>query len=308
VNEAFYQRLIEKARSYAAKHLPNTGYTVRAMKAVCDAARGAALQDGTNLLVQFALLFDGKKTPEQQIAFPNEKRLPYGDSRSLDKSSDCSSWVQNLFDLFFGINIGSWTEAQWKNLKSKTVAFKNLRPCDLIYWNFKSGRTVSHCALYIGGGKIIHTTSKSNPLRVDSSGYSASKRVGCVRPLTNAQYDSLVYYKNDKGDDIGLKKGDAGEPVEGLQRALVLLGYDLGDYGQNKDGIDAKFGSVTEAAVKAFQTDKGLPVTGVVDSATAAAIMDALSAKASQFPDTEELMRQITSLTAKIEAAKRALA
>ena len=39
-----------------------------------------------------------------------------------------------------------------------------------------------------------------------------------------------------------------------------------------KYGVDSYFGSATEASVKAFQRYKGLPVTGVVDQATAAAL------------------------------------
>ena len=39
-----------------------------------------------------------------------------------------------------------------------------------------------------------------------------------------------------------------------------------------KYGVDSYFGSATQASVKAFQRYKGLPVTGVVDQATAAAL------------------------------------
>ena len=65
---------------------------------------------------------------------------------------------------------------------------------------------------------------------------------------------------------VGLKKGAYGEAVKALQEALVRVGIGV------KYGVDSYFGSATEASVKAFQRYKGLPITGVVDQATAAAL------------------------------------
>jgi hypothetical protein len=70
------------------------------------------------------------------------------------------------------------------------------------------------------------------------------------------------------GDDVTrpLHQGDGDAVgVEALQRRLVALGYKLGE-------IDGKFGSMTAAALLAFQHDNGLPTTAVVDAATAAAL------------------------------------
>ena len=65
---------------------------------------------------------------------------------------------------------------------------------------------------------------------------------------------------------IGLKYGSYGEPVRVLQRALIRVGVGV------KYGVDGHFGSATRASVKAFQAYKRLPVTGVVDRATAQAL------------------------------------
>lgn len=187
-------KLLTQAEEYVRKHPPNTGYTIKAMKAVCT----AAYPENTNLMVQFALQFDGKETIDDLTQWDSpERRLPYGDSRSLDNKSDCSSFVENVYDIFFDFDIGTWTEAIWAKYKNNQVEYMALRPCDLIFWNFKKGRNVSHVALYIGGGKIIHTTSPSNPLRVDKVTYAAASRVGCVRILTNEQYNSLLYSTGD---------------------------------------------------------------------------------------------------------------
>jgi len=56
-----------------------------------------------------------------------------------------------------------------------------------------------------------------------------------------------------------------GAEVRALQNALVAAGYDVGS-------VDGAFGSGTETMLRAFQQDHELPVTGVVDAATATAL------------------------------------
>ena len=43
------------------------------------------------------------------------------------------------------------------------------------------------------------------------------------------------------------------EHVERVQKMLKYLGYDLGPYGENDDGVDGIYGSFTEKAVEEFQ-------------------------------------------------------
>lgn len=44
--------------------------------------------------------------------------------------------------------------------------------------------------------------------------------------------------------------------VERLQRMLKLLGYELGNYGPNKDGVDGIYGAFTEDSVEEFQMEE----------------------------------------------------
>lgn len=64
-------------------------------------------------------------------------------------------------------------------------------------------------------------------------------------------------------DAAALRKGSKGEEVKTLQKALMALGYDLGKW-----GADGDFGSATESAVKEFQANRGLSVTGIADGET----------------------------------------
>jgi peptidoglycan hydrolase-like protein with peptidoglycan-binding domain len=59
--------------------------------------------------------------------------------------------------------------------------------------------------------------------------------------------------------------GSSGAPVQQVQQRLSDLGYWLGP-------VDGRFGTTTQQAVFALQKAAGLPRTGVVDAATAAAL------------------------------------
>ncbi|MFZ5647362.1 MAG: CAP domain-containing protein [Bacillota bacterium] len=74
-------------------------------------------------------------------------------------------------------------------------------------------------------------------------------------PMTGALAEGAVYGK----------VGTYSYTVKNIENMLSALGYNVGT-------IDYRYDVYTEAAVKAFQKDKGLPVTGVVDTPTYKAI------------------------------------
>lgn len=74
-------------------------------------------------------------------------------------------------------------------------------------------------------------------------------------------------------EDI-LRIGSRGDAVRELQQRLLKLGYDCG--GAGADGI---FGNATLAAVRKFQSDRGLHVDGIAGPATKAALDAAQPAK-----------------------------
>ncbi|USJ27581.1 glucosaminidase domain-containing protein [Ensifer adhaerens] len=89
--------------------------------------------------------------------------------------------------------------------------------------------------------------------------------------------NSLYQFNDSSDDDVERFEGDTGVTipqqqeggtsmrVEALQRRLVALGYRLGE-------IDGKFGSLTAAALLAFQHDNRLPTTGILDATTEQAL------------------------------------
>lgn len=69
----------------------------------------------------------------------------------------------------------------------------------------------------------------------------------------------------------GLSRGDYGTAVTAMQRALLIWRPDC----LPKYGADGDFGGETETALKDFQREKGIPVTGVYDEATRKALTEA---------------------------------
>ena len=66
--------------------------------------------------------------------------------------------------------------------------------------------------------------------------------------------------------------------VTEVQNHLAKLGFPIGAYGSNKDGIDGLMGQMTRGAIKAFQAMTGLPPTGQPDGATVSALGEAAGA------------------------------
>lgn len=67
-----------------------------------------------------------------------------------------------------------------------------------------------------------------------------------------------------------IKKGARGIEVVDVQRRLSILGFDLGSI-----SVDGAYEANTEAAVKKFQSRHNLPDTGIIDSVTWRALVDA---------------------------------
>jgi hypothetical protein len=72
------------------------------------------------------------------------------------------------------------------------------------------------------------------------------------------------------------------------QRALVTLGYDLGTSGPKADGVDGVWGSLSQRALVAFQTSRGIPRSATTDGWTAHHVALALNEKASTVIEPEK--------------------
>lgn len=112
---------------------------------------------------------------------------------------------------------------------------------------------MAHTGIYDGNGWVVQ-----------AGGYGG--RGVHYNPLDKRRWSHYAiltpYWADRDGDtmtDTTLRRGSIGEAVRQMQTALIALGYDVGKNTQ----ADGKFGPATEAGVKAFQKNYGLPQTGI---------------------------------------------
>ena len=108
--------------------------------------------------------------------------------------------------------------------------------------------------------------------RVTYNNLSGYVRSDLVRQLTAAEDQALMNSIVSQYTQLG--HGDKGETVRALQQQLINLGY------LAVGGADGIYGTKTTAAVKSFQTAKGLSATGVATPQTQAALFDQISVTA----------------------------
>lgn len=122
-----------------------------------------------------------------------------------------------------------------------------------------------HIGVYVGHGYVVEMNGFVNDClrrHVEDGPWTSWGRLPA---------SMLEYVGEETVSELdGLRDGDKGESVERLQRGLMACGYDLPKY-----GADGEYGRETEDAVKDFQRDHELPVTGIADATTIAAIENA---------------------------------
>lgn len=88
---------------------------------------------------------------------------------------------------------------------------------------------------------------------------------GCVALLVSS--DRIVYANEESKQTIQkvkiapLKRGDKNEYVKTVQQLMALRGYYF-------DAVDGAFGKNTEQAIRTFQSEQGVKVSGIVDRKT----------------------------------------
>ena len=160
--------------------------------------------------------------------------------------TDCSALVRVCcaYAGITGLPSGFRTGNMPSNL-AKTGAFTEL-----------TGEKYQAQSAYLGRGDILVTKTNGHTVVVLSNG---SKYEGVIRPVEYALGERIIKY------------GCEGQDVKLMQEMLLKLGYDLGSW-----GCDGDFGDCTELALKAFQKDARLDVTGECDTTTLVALEKAV--------------------------------
>lgn len=99
------------------------------------------------------------------------------DKRYQEGYYDCSSLVQRLYkEAGFDLPETAAAQGEYCFKNAKTVNKKDLNPGDLIFYSYEENgefRNISHVAIYVGDGKMVHAANPSrgvvlDPLRINS--------------------------------------------------------------------------------------------------------------------------------------------
>ena len=94
---------------------------------------------------------------------------------SLTHGTDCSGFTQGIY-AHFGYSIPRTSSAQAG--ATRTISASQAKPGDLFFYG--NGSSVSHVAMYIGGGQVIHASSARTGIKISNSNYRTPIKVGRV--------------------------------------------------------------------------------------------------------------------------------
>lgn len=93
---------------------------------------------------------------------------------SLTNGTDCSGFVMRIYE-HFGYYLPRTSRAQ--AAATRTVSSSEVQIGDLFFYGSGS---VSHVALYIGGGQIIHASNSTDGIKISSAYYRQPLKIGRV--------------------------------------------------------------------------------------------------------------------------------
>lgn len=170
------------------------------------------------------------------------KPLGFNCSKVTTKcETDCSALVR-VCCAYAGVDLPNFRTTDESSVLQKSGAFLEMK-----------GAKYQESDKYLRRGDILVTKTQGHTVVVLTNGSKAGSD------------DAPV-------DDV-LRRGDKGADVKAMQEALMKAGWSFPRY-----GADGDFGAETEANVKGFQRTEGLPVTGIYDATTRAALMRKIGA------------------------------
>lgn len=201
---------------------------------------------------------------------------PYVFGRSGPDAYDCSGLTKRAaaqigLDLYHGATT-QWNRGQQPGEPDRYAYFREWGLIDdlpvaqeavLFNQDKQNPRKMAHVGYYDGRGGVYEHDRKEDGAVVQAGGYGG--RGVHYNPLDRRRWSHYAVYsvywmeRNETmADDPILHRGSIGDAVKKMQLALIALGYNVG----KNTRADGKFGPATEAAVRAFQVDYQLPVTG----------------------------------------------
>lgn len=176
----------------------------------------------------------------------------------LDKNSpppymDCSDFTSSVYLTVLGINIGGLTSVQIK--RGTAVEYKDMKPGDLILFDWELDGATNHVGLYAGNGQFIDEHgSNSNPSALDPANQNIR-----ISPITDYQKSRILGIRriiqdnntiiNKPGEVIPIPNDDTTASETTIEKAILLTSHFEGNNGYstitgNFDGAGLSLGII----------------------------------------------------------------
>lgn len=180
---------------------------------------------------------------------------------------DCQGLPEGIYKDFTGKDVNTkarYNYSSWCNPKGTGMIPKEMRvPGAAVFWG-ESADTIVHVAFL--DAPVDPEKPEGDWFMIEARGvlYGVVRtRLLSRSPAFWGLMTKYFDYGNDAAEIVLSRGMMDSEAVKQMQKDLIALGYSLGIY-----GADGDFGEATEKAIKAFQTDHALTVTGTYNKET----------------------------------------
>lgn len=152
VADGWVEISVDDAVGYISQDYVTVAQALPTAKTIEQVKYGDGVSDVRAAAVSYALQFVGN-------------RYVWGGT-SLEKGVDCSGFTMRILGKY-GISLPHSSKAQ-PSYGTK-ISASEAKPGDLFFYG--SGRSISHVAIYIGNGQIVHASNKRDGIKVSNAYY-----------------------------------------------------------------------------------------------------------------------------------------
>ncbi len=110
---------------------------------------------------------------------------PYIYGGDSENGIDCSAFIQKVF-MEFEINLPRTSREQYRFSGSEDIPLEEIKPNDLLFFKTENGDEIDHVAMYVGDGKMIHSSKMENGVQITDFKFSKfwSTRFASAKRIT----------------------------------------------------------------------------------------------------------------------------
>lgn len=159
---------IDDEKAFVSKEFVTFSYELK--KAVSTETKGTDGSGSSNSSGQSSIRLSMVSYAKQFLG----NRYVYGGT-SLTNGTDCSGFTMGIYG-HFGYGLPRTSSAQAS--ATRTISASEAKPGDLFFYGY--GGAVSHVAMYIGGGQVIHASNERTGIKISNAFYRTPIKVGRV--------------------------------------------------------------------------------------------------------------------------------